>query len=269
MQGGDRTRGKGKNILVVKLGGSIVTYKDKAFAIRLGLVEHLAGLLAETRRGKGYDILVVIGGGSFGHVAVEEARKTGAPSWDAISVTSMAMYELALQVSDILVSKGLPAYIFPPHAFCKPRELSPNCDWSIVSHSLVHGLVPLLFGDIYPLEGNGYGIVSGDDLVVEGACRLGAEKAVFLTNVDGVYRDASARNTIPFMDRALVERIVRKQEAGTWGTVDVTGGMKRKLESILVNGCKGLRIIIANAFKIKTPDDILRETGGDRTLIKL
>ena len=269
MQSGDRARGKDGDILVVKLGGSIVTYKDRAFAIRLRLVEHLAGLLAETRRGKGYDILVVIGGGSFGHVAVEEARRAGAPPWDTISVTSMAMYELALQVSDILVSKGLHAYIFPPHAFCKPRGLRPNCDWSIVSHSLAHGLVPLLFGDIYPLEGGGYGIVSGDDLVIEGACALGAEKAVFLTNVDGVYRDVSSRKTILFMDRALVERIVKRQNAGTWGTVDVTGGMKRKLESILVNGCKGLRIIIANAFRVKTPDDILRETGGDRTLIEL
>ncbi len=261
-------RGARRDLLVVKIGGSVATYRDKSFAPRLQVLERLAAVFNNALR-NGYRLLLVIGGGSYGHVAVEASREAGAGPGETISVVSNAMYELALTVSDILVSRGVYTYIFPPHAFCEPEGVKPNCEWRLVEKALSEGLTPLLFGDIYPSE-RGYGIVSGDDLVVEAACRLGATKAVFLTNVDGVYSSIDERRVIEVLDKdALASMLSGDAGLGAGEWPDVTGGMRRKLESILVNGCPNLRIVVTNGFRIGSLYDLLRERGWDRTLILL
>ncbi|AEM38784.1 aspartate/glutamate/uridylate kinase [Pyrolobus fumarii 1A] len=222
-------------LLVVKLGGSIITEKEQPFTPRLDLLEEYAEVLKKIANV--YDLVIVIGGGSYGHYAVRACREAGASPPETLHVVTNAMLELAMLVSEMLASHGLYTIIYPPRAFCKPRGLEPNCEWRRVRDALASGAYPLVFGDAYPIQGE-YGIVSGDELSIEAACKLGGQIVVFTTNVPGVIIGGEV---VDMLDREKLEYAL-KTAGGTQG--DVTGGMRRKLEAILVNGCPGLRVHI-------------------------
>ncbi len=251
MQRGDRSGGPG-GVYVVKLGGSVLTDKRRPFSLRLGVVERLAAELAAAR---GRLAGLVLGGGSFGHytarVALEEAGGPG----EVLGLVSAAMMELALAVVDVLHSKGLYTLVLPPHAFCRPRGLRPGCDWAAARAARNVGAVPLTYGDAYPCS-RGACIVSGDELLLEMACALGASEAVYVTDVDGLIVGGR------LVEEVGVDELAALAAGGRSEGYDVTGGFARKLEALRQNLCPGLRSVwIVNGLK---PGRLQRLLEGDR-----
>ncbi len=220
-------------LAVVKLGGSIVTVKDKPYTVNISLVSEYAKLLRELER-QGWSFLLVLGGGSYGHTTVSMLRSIGAPNRELFAITTTVMIELALVVADIMQGYGVQASVYPPHAFCRPEGLNPNCDWSLVATALEHGITPILYGDVY-LGGEGVSIVSGDELAAEAACKLGAEVLVYLANVPGVL-DEKGR-PIACLDLHQLKKALEGLESWLRVSRDETGGMRRKLQAILANWC--------------------------------
>ncbi len=228
-------------LLVVKLGGSVATEKDRAYTPRLGLLRAYARLFRRLVE-NGWRLLVVLGGGSYGHQAVVDSRDSGAPPPEALHLITSVMLELALLAADVFGGEGVYTVVYPPHSFCNPEGLRPRCTWSLVENALKLGVVPLTYGDAYP-TGGGYAIVSGDELAAEAACKLQADLLVYATSVDGVYVGGRVAKQL---DRAALVEVVGR--VGGSSHRDVTGGMRRKLEAILVNGCQRLRVYILNGF---------------------
>jgi len=104
-----------RSLLVVKVGGSVATDKDKAFTPRIRAVNRIASIFKELKK-RGYKLVVVLGGGSYGHYAVELMRSNRASVAELVSVTSLAMHELSMLVADIFMAEGLNPIIYPPHA---------------------------------------------------------------------------------------------------------------------------------------------------------
>ena len=212
---------------VVKLGGSVVTRKDEPETVDEGNLGRAATALADGPT----DLVVVHGGGSFGHHhASEHGVTTTDGTHEAVGVTDIhgAMKRLNDAVVAALQGAGVPAV--PVHPFSVAHR---DADGSLsfpagsVRTMLGEGFVPVCHGDVVAQEGAGATILSGDELVVSLAASLDADRVGLCSDVPGVLDD----------EGAVVPRIERFEDVAAYlggsEATDVTGGMATKVRELL------------------------------------
>ncbi len=210
--------------VVVKLGGSVITVKNKPMTVDKRRLEKAAETIArfyKEHSQSGLRMALVHGGGSFGHYMVEKLLdEKGVLGAHEVSLIQEAMLRLSLEVARVLVELGVPVTVHPAHTLCDRRE----CKLRRLLADTVNGLVPLTYGDaVY--DDRGALIISGDDLAAWIAGALGAKCLIYVTDAPGVIsRDG----------RVLTEYTGEEELAGIGveGS-DVTGGMARKLRRAL------------------------------------
>ena len=160
---------------VLKLGGSVVTEKGDPETVDRAALERAADALA----GRG-NIVVVHGGGSFGHhhaakYGVSTTEGTGDPA--AIRAIHGAMRRLNAAVVEALAEAAVPALPVHPMSAADRDE---NGDLTLptgqVETMLEEGFVPVLHGDGVVHTGKGATVLSGDELVAVLAEALGADR---------------------------------------------------------------------------------------------
>ncbi|MFD1515460.1 isopentenyl phosphate kinase [Halomarina rubra] len=214
-------------MIIVKLGGSVITDKDTPETVDEASLTQAARALAAVDD----DLIVVHGGGSFGHHFASEydvSRTQGTEEYEGVVAIHDAMARLNGEVLDALHAEDVPAV--PVHPFSAGfRNTVADLVFPTgqVRTLLREGFVPVLHGDVVGHEGRGATILSGDELVVELAERLDAERVGLCSAVPGVYDE----------NDEVVERIRAFGEvAGALGeseSTDVTGGMAAKVEELL------------------------------------
>jgi isopentenyl phosphate kinase len=261
-----RERQKLTRPIIVKLGGSVITDKRKKFTARRAVLRRLAN---ELTAAKG-PLIIVHGGGSFGHaVASEYDIVKGYRSKRQLmgfSLTHRAMEKLNAHVVNALHEAGIPSAAIQPSACAvvsdgriKSMELTP------VRKLLELGIVPVLYGDATPDVSRGMSILSGDQLAVYLARELGASRVIFGVDVDGVYAaKPKVRGDVELV-RVITPTSWRDiaKSIGTAGGADVTGGMANKVRELLTLAESGIEAEIVNAAK---PDILKRAILGERGL---
>lgn len=214
-------------MIVLKLGGSVITDKDREETVDGERLAALAGALG------GYEgkLVVVHGGGSFGHPAAAEygvSRTDGTRSAEGVRGIHAAMNRLNDRVVGVLAGEGVSAV--PVHPFSmahRTREGELSLPTEGIAASLGEGFVPVLHGDVVVHRGEGATVVSGDELVVSLAEELGADRVGLCSTVPGVLDDGGE----------VIPRIGGYDEvAGYLGeseSTDVTGGMAAKVRALL------------------------------------
>jgi len=209
--------------LVVKLGGSLITEKDKPYTIawdRLTRAARIIGTYYRRYAEQGLRLVVVHGGGSFGHYAVHEARKKIVIDQLDVARIQLIMNDLAIKVAKSLLDERIPVTIIPGHTICPGRE---KCDPSVLADNVERDMVPLTYGDgIYD---EGLIIISGDDLALLAASAINADCLIYVSSVPGVLDENG--EVIP-----LVSSTGQVADLADTG-VDQTGGMKAKVEKAL------------------------------------
>jgi len=259
-----------KKPLIVKLGGSVITDKKRPFTIRKRELARLSRELSGSR----YPLIVVHGGGSFGHPVaakyqLEQGYKHPAQRI-GITLTRLAMNRLNTAVVYSLYSAGLPAVSIQPSACMtldngkiKTANLSP------IKKMLKLGMVPVLYGDVVFDEMRGVGILSGDQLVSYLAQRLAARRVIVGVDVNGVY------TSNPKLDKNA--RLLPLITPSTWKdlsfgfdekTKDITGGMGYKIEELLKLAKAGIESEIVNALKPGTIHQLVTGKKGLGTIIR-
>ena len=229
------------NIVILKLGGSLLTYKDKPFKARRKAIKSLALFLSKKVIGSGTKLVLIHGGGSFGHYeALMDIQRHGHLSYEGYPSISLAMVTLNQIVLQELVKAGVPAVSLPPRAFCTyDCELSKHvCNYDIVRLTIEKGLVPLLFGDVIVGKGScNPSIISGDDVAVDIASIYGNSKLIFAMDVDGIYAPTSEGGLgylVKEIDLIEAYRLLKDLEkVGRVKGYDVTGGIVGKLRKSL------------------------------------
>lgn len=230
---------------VVKLGGSLVTDKASAeLSVDVALVERLAREIA----GAGTRPLVLVhGAGSFGHRIVARTGihrgLSGDESLLAMGETQRLQHELDNVVAEVLLAAGLP--VMPVQASASAvmeAGVLRRMDVAAVREMVERGLIPLLYGVPAVDTVQGCSILSGDQIAPYVARHLGIPRLIHVTDVDGVFdADPAAEPGARRIDR--VDRHnwdqVRVRLCGS-ASVDVTGGMAGKVESLLVWARQGL-----------------------------
>ncbi|MFQ5920989.1 MAG: isopentenyl phosphate kinase, partial [Nitrososphaerales archaeon] len=204
-------------LALLKLGGSVVTFKDKPLSVNKAAIARISRQLRKVEK----PLIVVHGGGSFGHYySVRYDMHTKPARYDphGVSVVRSSMVELNQHIVEIMTKNGLNPYTVQPSAMVqgtKPigsriRELRDLA---------VTGLIPVTHGDVLHHGNRKYYILSGDLLMSMLARELKPDLAVFALNVDGVYNDLKSRNLI---------REIRTANQAKFSddlAIDVTGSM--------------------------------------------
>ena len=218
-------------MIALKLGGSVVTEKSSPETVDEEGLERAAEAIGDHVAERHGALVVVHGGGSFGHPYAERhGVTTTAGTHDARAVTEIngAMKELDAAVVDALADRGVPAVpVHPLSAASRDADGALSLPLSAPRRMLGEGFVPVLHGDVVVHEGRGATVVSGDELVVALARGLDADRVGLCSDVPGV------------LDRSgeVVERVRDFEDVadalGASGDTDVTGGMAAKVRELL------------------------------------
>lgn len=247
--------------IVVKFGGSAITDKGRRFSVRKRVLRRLAGEVA----GSDAEILVVHGGGSFGHPLAKEYRLADGyrdpGQLIGASLTHSAMVRLNEIVTGALRDRGIPAFPVQPSSCMvvsdgriERAELAP------VGKMLELGIVPVMYGDVVPDLKRGFSILSGDQIVTRLALELKASRVILAVDVDGVY--TSDPKSDPGAELIPVITPENVPDIGRIKATDVTGGMGRKVMELVELARRGIESHIINALR---PGLLRRALEGDRS----
>ena len=223
--------------VIAKLGGSVITDKTKPFSYRADVVSALAEEVASS----GESVVIVHGGGSYGHTVARQhglSSNSSNPTAAGVPQTRAAMFELNSLVCKTMVESKLSPYTFAPFdAFADSGNSS-----AIWLRSLMKaGVTPVTFGDVVFHKG-GFKVLSGDYIMLELAKLIKPDRCVFAMDVDGVY-EPDARVIVP----ELTVTKVRKMKVPRGD--DATGGMGLKLEVAAKVASLGCRVSFVSGYR--------------------
>lgn len=236
-----------KELILIKLGGSVITDKGREFTPKQKNILRLAKEIREAKNKYLGKIIVGHGGGSFPHTPASKYQtKKGLINKDSVigaALVEDAARKLNMIVVSNFLSQKLPAFTFSPSSFlisdtlvCSKSYLDP------IKKALEVGILPVVYGDVVMDKKLGVTIFSTEKILSVLVKALKEEykiRMIYVTNVDGVYDEKG--KTIPEIStknfNALKTAII-----GSRG-IDVTGGMLHKVEEAL---------ILAKRYKTRT-----------------
>jgi len=225
-------------IVLLKLGGSLITDKTRPGVARHATIRRLAQELASAaKQSRGPRLVVGHGSGSFGHAAAAGGGLTrGADArrrLDAISHTQHRAAELHRLLVAALLNAGARPFSFAASSFLRSTNGRVGRPFvEPIFEALDLGLLPVVYGDVVLDRARGAVIVSTEQLFLllakEAARRrFPVARAVWLGETDGVHDDAGER--LARLSAAAAFRAARRVNGASG--VDVTGGMALRLRA--------------------------------------
>jgi isopentenyl phosphate kinase len=241
-----------ESIVIAKLGGSLITNKDRALSINLKGLRHVAQAIRKSNLPSGSKKLILVhGGGSFGHYYAKKFGLTTSFSKIdpfAISKTTGAMLELHTKLRNILLEEKVSTETIPPSELLnESRTRLSTMGSRRLNDCFANDLIPISYGNV-DLSSKGASILSGDTICEAVAKSLPVERLVFAMDVDGIYADKGLRGSI-------ISRLRNENQFTSKSRkYDVTGGIARKVSLgfrlakhgvhvFFVNGEKGDRLL--------------------------
>lgn len=213
---------------ILKLGGSVITDKTAQEAIDEAALERIASALSENRPN---DLVLVHGGGSFGHPAAAEhavGRSTGTRDPGAIQAIDAAMTRLNRAVVSALLDEDVPAVGLEPRAAAAKDATGRATFEAFGTRALLdEQFVPVTYGYVVAHAGRGSTVLSGDAIATSLGRSLEAERIGLCTDVPGVLDDSGT--VIP--EISSFDAVAPYLSDGPG--VDVTGGIARKVQALL------------------------------------
>lgn len=226
-------------MILIKLGGSIITNKQKPLTPNLSAINKIASQLKKIKE----PIIVVHGGGSFGHywsVKYDMHTKPARYNKKGVSVVKNSMIELNKIILDSFLKHSLNPYCLPPTDFIFGNKADQKKVREIAKIAKA-GLVPISFGDVMWHGKNKFYILSGDKIMGILSKILKPRLVIFVLNVDGVYSDMKTKK--------LLREIKGEKTEISEVEMDVTGGMSRKIKEAISISKNGTRVFLVNGNK--------------------
>ncbi|MDH5451328.1 MAG: isopentenyl phosphate kinase [Candidatus Bathyarchaeota archaeon] len=238
---------------ILKLGGSVITIKGRPFTPNKKAIIRLA---EEIARSNVNSLIIVHGGGSFGHpIAKQYEINRGYKDPSQIigfSKTHQAMTTLNRLIINALIDQDIPAIeIQPSSCIITKSGRIQIMEQRPFTKLLRMGFVPVLYGDAVPDSETGFAILSGDQLISTLAMRLNADRIIVGADVDGICTadpktDSSAK-LICHISLSELKKLLPK--IGKAKAPDVTGGMVGKIVELIPAIERKIPTIIVNATK--------------------
>ena len=238
-------------LALIKLGGSVVTLKEKPLTPNLAAINNITTVIARLKIPK----IIVHGGGSFGHYwSAKYDMHTKPDDYDpyGISIVHESMIHLNQIIVNSMIKERINAYALMPSTFIsghRPITRKIN-ELQVIAQ---HGIIPVTFGDIVHIKKTKFSVLSGDVIMTILAQALHPSKVLFTLNVDGIYKNIKAKK--------VIKEIKNKNRSIELSTVkaDVTGGMQRKVTEAFKIARSGIDVVMLNGLK---PERIINAING-------
>jgi|TARA_B110000196_G_scaffold316061_1_gene326745 isopentenyl phosphate kinase len=245
-------------MILIKLGGSIITNKERPLSARRKAIESILKQIKKIKEPK----IIVHGGGSYGHYwSVKYDMHTKPAKYDArgVAIVKNSMIELNKIILDIAVKNRINAYCLPPTDFMNGNKSIKNkiLTMNDISKS---GLIPITFGDALWFGQKKSYILSGDVIMTTIAKVLKPRLSVFVLNVDGVYSDLKTKK--------LIYDFKKEKPTISINKMDVTGGMARKITEAVKISRSGLNVFFTNGNKPQRITDAVSGKKFEGTLFR-
>jgi len=244
-------------IILLKLGGSLLTDKDKPFSIREDVVKSAIQQIIDANK----QLILIHGGGSFGHpLAKEYSISAGINSSIphqilGLTETHQSMNNFNSYLINLFLENKYPALsIQASSIFIKDSFKISTQSIDIIETALDLNILPILYGDIILDKQGSFSIISGDQIIFE-LCenlkKYQISKVIFVMETDGIFiNDEDPKQKIVRLATKLYLGDLENLDLADLGQkIDVTGGIQGKINSIkeickynipvqLINGLK-------------------------------
>ncbi len=250
-------------MIVVKLGGSVITDKSRAKSLRRATLARVTSEIASSERA----VCLVHGAGSFGHPlakahALADGRRGDRAQDAAAAEVHRDVRELHAEVLRDMQGWGARAIgVSSWDVAVLARGALDRFDVGPYARALDCGLVPVGFGDLVPDRERGYGILSGDVVVERLALDLKPARVVIATDVDGLYDAPPHEPGARLLARVTAEEAVRVLAGASQG-IDVTGGMAGKVARLAAIARAGVPVRVVNGSVPGRIADAMAGQGG-------
>ncbi len=256
-----------RELVFLKLGGSLITDKSQPHSARLDVLDRLAKEIAAALSDE-RDLQIVLGhgSGSFGHFPANKYKTrqgvNTAEEWDGFVEVWREAADLNHLVLEALAHAKLPALAFPPSALVIARN-GKVVSWNLgtLLQALDKHLLPVIYGDVVFDAKLGGTILSTEDLFSHLVNHLRPTRLLLAGIEPGVWADfphnTSLLPEITPDSLLLVENGLRGSAA-----TDVTGGMADKVRQVLslVEAFHGLK---GSIFSGEIPGNVQRALLGE------
>lgn len=251
------------DLIIIKLGGSLITDKTKPFTARPEVIRRLAREIHEAKVEKNLKIIVGHGGGSFPHKPAKDYRTNegivNADSYKGIALVQDAASRLNRIVVDLFIEEGENAISVQPSAGVI-TENGKITEWYLkpVKEMLKNNLLPVPYGDVAMDSRKGCCIISTEEVFSYITKDMHPKKIILAGMVDGVFtadpqKDPNAKLIPEINSNNYAE--IQKYLGGSAG-IDVTGGMISKVQKIFELAKLGVEIKILSGEK----EGVLKKT---------
>ncbi len=266
-----------QEIVLIKLGGSIITNKEVPMMVRERSLRILIGEIARARKETKSLFILGHGQGSFAHVpALRYKTIDGFVNGD--SLIGMAItQDSAAQINRIVVeeclAQELPAasFSFSSTLVTKNRQKK-SWGGQVLEQYLVKGLLPVTYGDVIVDSEQGCTIWSTETIFVFLAQWLQQEtsyrvkKVIHINEVAGVLDNKGhVVSEISNDNAGEIKKMITKTKG-----FDVTGGMWHKIEESLKLAEKKIETLIISGLKKDNLYNALidKECEGTHVIVK-
>ena len=228
-----------KDIILLKLGGSLLTDKNNPFSIREDIVKSSIHQIIKAN----VKIILIHGGGSFGHplakqYSISNGLDTSIPNQIlGVAKTHHSMNKFNTYLINQFLEKKYPVLsIQPSSIFIKDFEGTSIKSVDIIETALDLGIMPILYGDIILDKQGSFSIISGDQIILALCQKLKKyhiSKVVFAMESDGLYIvDNNNSEDCKLITECYSNKLDTIDLADLGQKIDVTGGIKGKLDFI-------------------------------------
>lgn len=258
------------DLALIKLGGSLVTDKDRPYTARPEIIQQLAQeVSAIALQNPHLKLIIGNGAGSFGHQSAKKYNTINGISTDVDKLGFCLVHQDSIDLNRLLAKAflqvGLPVISLPPVTMGVTENKKPlKFNYSIIENTLAAGLIPLVFGDVVLDKIIGGTILSTDTLLAELAkyFYLKEKLRVQLINVGnypGVYdKDGQVISEITQANYPHIKNFLGESKS-----IDVTGGMLTKVEEFLAIANLGIDCWIIDG---NIPGNLTKAVLGQQTI---
>jgi len=232
-------------ITFLKLGGSLITDKSQARTALHSEINRISQEIADAQKKMGETrLLLGNGAGSFAHQSAHLYGTMNGFSDEKGLYGACVTHQDAMRLNQIVIESllktKLPTFSIQPSAFISTHEKKMN-DFSIalVDTLLQKNIIPVIYGDVVVDSQIGSTILSTDTLfraIAEKLLEIGHQVSIIHAgNYPGVMDEKE--NVIPHISPANMSSVTSLTASHQ---TDVTGGMKLKVEEMIVLAHKGI-----------------------------
>ena len=231
---------KNNDVVLLKLGGGLLTDKEKPLSIREDIVKSVIHQIINAN----VKIILIHGGGSFGHPLAKKYQilnglNTSIPNQlIGLTETHQVMVQFNSYLINLFLDRKYPALsIQPSSIFIKDSGNTINITLDVVETMLDLDILPVLYGDIIFDKKGSFSIISGDQIMFKLCERLkkyNVSKVIFAIESDGIFINTqdSQRKNIKLLSEIPSSELDTLDLADLGEKIDVTGGIKGKINSI-------------------------------------